>query len=36
MRDIVERGYAGGYTAVTDFLREVRPTAVRRLRIGLR
>ena len=26
MRDIVERGYAGGYTAVTDFLREVRPT----------
>ena len=26
MRDIAERGYTGGYTAVTDFLREVRPT----------
>src|SRR5258706_612281 len=25
LRDIRERGYRGGYTAVTDFLREVRP-----------
>lgn len=25
MREIVERGYAGGYTTVTDFLREARP-----------
>ena len=24
-REIRERGYAGGYTAVTDFLREIRP-----------
>jgi transposase len=24
-REIKERGYAGGYTAVTDFLREIRP-----------
>jgi transposase len=26
LREIRERGYRGGYTAVTDFLREVRPT----------
>jgi transposase len=26
LREIRERGYHGGYTAVTDFLREVRPT----------
>jgi transposase len=26
-REIKERGYAGGYTAVTDFLREIRPAA---------
>src|SRR6056297_191274 len=26
MREIREMGYEGGYTAVTDFLREVRPT----------
>ncbi len=26
-RELKERGYAGGYTAVTDFLREVRPGA---------
>ena len=25
LREIRERGYRGGYTAVTDFLREVRP-----------
>ena len=25
LREIREMGYAGGYTAVTDFLREVRP-----------
>jgi len=25
LREIRERGYAGGYTAVTDFLREIRP-----------
>ena len=25
-REIKEHGYAGGYTAVTDFLREIRPT----------
>jgi transposase len=25
-REIKERGYDGGYTAVTDFLREIRPT----------
>ena len=25
MREIADLGYAGGYTAVTDFLREVRP-----------
>ena len=25
LREIRERGYLGGYTAVTDFLREVRP-----------
>jgi len=25
LREIREQGYAGGYTAVTDFLREVRP-----------
>lgn len=27
LRDIRDMGYAGGYTAVTDFLREVRPPA---------
>ncbi|CAK7261977.1 MULTISPECIES: IS21 family transposase [unclassified Shinella] len=27
-REIKERGYTGGYTAVTDFLRDVRPPAV--------
>ncbi|WP_238370698.1 IS21 family transposase [Heliomarina baculiformis] len=26
LREIKQMGYAGGYTAVTDFLREVRPT----------
>src|SRR5579863_4566795 len=26
LREIREQGYAGGYTAVTDFLREVRPS----------
>ena len=26
-RELKERGYAGGYTAVTDFLRDVRPEA---------
>jgi len=25
LREIKERGYGGGYTAVTDFLREIRP-----------
>jgi transposase len=28
LREIRERGYKGGYTAVTDFLREVRPAPV--------
>ncbi len=28
LREIKELGYAGGYTAVTDFLREVRPSPV--------
>ena len=28
LREIRERGYEGGYTAVTDFLREVRPAPV--------
>jgi transposase len=28
LREIRERGYLGGYTAVTDFLREVRPAKV--------
>jgi transposase len=28
LREIKEHGYAGGYTAVTDFLREVRPAPV--------
>jgi transposase len=28
LREIRERGYRGGYTAVSDFLREVRPAAV--------
>jgi transposase len=28
MREIREHGYAGGYSAVTDFLREVRPSPV--------
>src|SRR5690349_20157910 len=27
LREIRERGYVGGYTAVSDFLREVRPAA---------
>ena len=27
-REIKERGYTGGYTAVTDYLREIRPAAV--------
>jgi transposase len=27
-REIKERGYAGGYTAVTDFLREIRPAPI--------
>jgi transposase len=27
LRELKERGYAGGYTAVTDFLRDIRPTA---------
>ena len=27
LRELRERGYAGGYTAVTDFLRDVRPRA---------
>jgi transposase len=27
-REIKERGYTGGYTAVTDFLRDVRPPAI--------
>lgn len=26
-RELKDRGYAGGYTAVTDFLRDVRPPA---------
>ena len=29
-REIRERGYCGGYTAVTDLLRDVRPPAARR------
>ncbi len=29
LREIRQMGYAGGYTAVTDFLREVRPAAPR-------
>ena len=29
LREIKERGYTGGYSAVTDFLREVRPPAVK-------
>jgi len=29
-RELKERGYAGGYTAVTDFLRDVRPAAADR------
>jgi len=28
LREIREQGYLGGYTAVTDFLREVRPATV--------
>ncbi len=28
LREIRKRGYEGGYTAVTDFLREVRPAPV--------
>jgi transposase len=28
LREIREHGYAGGYTAVTDFLREVRPSSI--------
>ncbi len=28
LREIRERGYRGGYTAVTDFLREVRPAPI--------
>jgi transposase len=28
LREIKERGYTGGYSAVTDFLREVRPPSV--------
>jgi transposase len=27
LRELKDLGYAGGYTAVTDFLRDVRPTA---------
>lgn len=27
LRELKERGYVGGYTAVTDFLRDVRPTS---------
>lgn len=27
-RELRERGYTGGYTAVTDFLRDVRPPAI--------
>jgi transposase len=27
LRELMERGYAGGYTALTDFLRDVRPPA---------
>ena len=27
-REIRERGYHGGYTTVTDFLRDIRPPAV--------
>ena len=27
LRELKERGYTGGYTAVTDFLRDVRPAA---------
>lgn len=27
LRELKDRGYAGGYTAVTDFLRDVRPTS---------
>jgi transposase len=29
LREVRERGYSGGYTAVTDFLRDVRPVADR-------
>ena len=29
LRELRERGYTGGYTAVTDYLREVRPTPER-------
>ena len=28
LREIREHGYGGGYTAVTDFLREVRPSPI--------
>ncbi len=27
LRELKDRGYAGGYTAVTDFLRDVRPAS---------
>lgn len=27
LRELKDRGYAGGYTTVTDFLRDVRPTS---------
>ena len=36
LRELKERGYAGGYTAVTDFLRDVRPAADPALRGPLR
>ena len=36
LRELRERGYAGGYTAVTDLLRELRPPPARRLRGPLR
>jgi transposase len=29
LREIQERGYIGGYTALKDFLRTIRPAAVR-------
>jgi len=33
LRELQERGYTGGYTAVTDFLRDVRPAADTRFEV---